>query len=90
MCYKEPMKIFSIDDLITYLAKTKRFLNESFRVTRLGVFRSFVEDRHTHLSDVDMVVEFEEGNKNIHNFSDLKRLLANKFPGRSISVLNIR
>ena len=72
------MEIFSITDLIEYLENNKGFLHESFGVTRLGIFGSFAEERQTILSDIDMLVEFEKGKKNIHNFLDLKRFLENK------------
>ncbi|EFK06169.1 putative toxin-antitoxin system, toxin component [delta proteobacterium NaphS2] len=53
----------------------KGFLRERFGVTRLGIFGSFAEEGQTISSDIDMVVEFEKGRKNIHTFLQLKRFL---------------
>ena len=41
----------------------------------MGVFGSFVQNKQTISSDIDMVVEFEKGRKNIHSFLQLKRFL---------------
>lgn len=69
------MEISSINELINYLKNHKTLLRERFGVTRLGVFGSFAEEAQTISSDIDMVVEFEKGKKNIHSFLELKRFL---------------
>jgi predicted nucleotidyltransferase len=38
---------------------------------RLGLFGSFVRNEQQTDSDVDIVVEFEEGKKKLHNFLDM-------------------
>jgi hypothetical protein len=69
------MEIGSKDDIVAYLSNNKKFLYEKFGVNRIGFFGSFVEDRQTISSDIDLVVEFEKGRKNIHTFLRLKRFL---------------
>lgn len=44
-------------------------------VKRLGLFGSFLRDRQTTDSDVDLLVEFEPGQKNFDNFMELTFLL---------------
>lgn len=69
------MAILSINEIVTYLTDNKNFLYERFGVTRIGIFGSFVRDKQTISSDVDMVVDFEKSRKNIHSFMQLKRFL---------------
>ena len=44
-------------------------------VRRLGVFGSFVRNQGTSTSDVDLLVEFAEGEKNFDHFMALSFLL---------------
>jgi len=67
------------EQIVEYLRANKKVLRDKFGVTRLGIFGSFV--RHTqHISsDIDLIVEFEKGRKNIHAFLRLKRFLEKEF-----------
>jgi predicted nucleotidyltransferase len=55
-------------------------------VKRFGLFGSFVRDEATPDSDVDVLVEFEEGAKTFKNFSDLADLLEELF-NRPVDLL---
>lgn len=48
---------------------------ERFGVIRLGIFGSFVKGEQNAQSDIDVIIEIEEGKRNIHNFLDFKRFL---------------
>jgi len=69
------LKISTKDDLLKYLLDKKAFLRERFGVTRIGVFGGFAREEQTKQSDIDLVVEFEKGKKNLHTFLQVKRLL---------------
>jgi predicted nucleotidyltransferase len=69
------MKISSIEEIVDYLKRNKRFLYDKFGVTRMGIFGSFVRGEQADSSDIDMVVDIEKGRKNIHSFFQLKRFL---------------
>jgi len=69
------MEVTSLQEIVAYLRANKALLYDRFGVTRLGVFGSFVDNEQTASSDIDMVVEFEKGRKNIHSFLQLKRFL---------------
>ena len=43
----------------------------NYGVKRLGMFGSFVRNQNNESSDVDFLVEFEEGKKNYKNFLGL-------------------
>jgi len=67
------------EEIIEYLRVNKEVLRAKFGVTRLGIFGSFARNRQRMSSDIDLVVEFEKGRKNIHAFLALKRFLEKEF-----------
>ena len=69
------MKVSSIEEIVTYLKNKKNFFYDRFGVTRMGVFGSFVRDKQTSSSDIDMVIEMEKERKSIHSYLQLKRFL---------------
>jgi predicted nucleotidyltransferase len=69
------MEVSSIEEIVEYLKKNKRFLYDRFGVTRMGIFGSFVRGEQTASSDIDMIVDIEKARKNIHSFLRLKRFL---------------
>lgn len=69
------MEISSIDQIVEYLKKNKRFLYDRFGVTRMGIFGSFVRGDQVASSDIDMIVDIEKARKNIHSLLQLKRYL---------------
>jgi len=58
----------------------------SFGVKRIGIFGSFVRGEEKEGSDVDVIVEFEEGNKNFDNFINLAFYLEDLL-GRKVDLL---
>jgi len=50
---------------------------ESFGVKKLGLFGSFVREEQNLESDIDLLVEFEQGKKTFDNFIHLSFLLEN-------------
>ncbi|MFB3887594.1 MAG: nucleotidyltransferase family protein [Thermodesulfobacteriota bacterium] len=69
------MEASSIEEIVAYLRKNKRFFYDRFGVTQMGIFGSFARGEQTRSSDIDMIVEIERGKKNIHSFLQLKRFL---------------
>jgi hypothetical protein len=47
----------------------------SLGVARIGLFGSFARDNANDKSDIDFMVEFQEGKKNYNNFFDLHEKL---------------
>lgn len=77
-----------VDDLPSLKALLQEHQTEirSFGVRRLGVFGSFAKGAQRADSDVDLLVEFEEGAKNIDNFVGLALLLEDTM-GRRVDLL---
>jgi hypothetical protein len=59
---------------------------ESFGVHRYGLFGSFVRDEANDESDVDLLVEFEPGQKTFDHFMDLGFFL-DELLGRRVELL---
>ena len=57
-----------------------------FGVSKLGLFGSFVRDEQTQESDVDFIVEFEQGKKTYKNFIALAEFLESLF-GRKVELV---
>lgn len=57
-----------------------------FGAARLGLFGSFVRGEQTDTSDVDFVVEFQEGKKTFRNFINMVYYLE-KVMGREVELL---
>jgi predicted nucleotidyltransferase len=59
------------DSIFQELSEHKEKLR-GFGVCKLGLFGSFVDDTQTDDSDIDFLVEFEEGKKTFDNYMELK------------------
>ena len=57
-----------------------------FGAARLGLFGSFVRDEQTEESDIDFVVEFQDGKKTFRNFINMVYYLE-KVMGREVELL---
>ncbi len=55
------------EELIKHKEKLK-----SFGVQKIGLFGSFADNTQTEKSDIDFLVEFEEGKKTFDNYMELK------------------
>ena len=58
----------------------------SFGVKRIGIFGSFVRGEEKEGSDIDIIVELEEGKKNFDNFINLAFFLE-ELLGRKVTCL---
>jgi predicted nucleotidyltransferase len=59
---------------------------KQFGAARLGLFGSFVRGEQTEKSDIDFVVEFQEGKKTFRNFINIVYYLE-KVMGREVELL---
>ena len=83
--YINTMSSLERKDLLKYLSTKKKYFKDIYGVSKIGVFGSFARDEQKISSDIDIIVEFEKGRKNIHNFLNLKRYLEAEL-GRNIDL----
>ena len=60
--------------IIELLDNNMNYIDE-FHVSKIALFGSFARDEQTELSDVDILVEFEDGHETFDSYMDLKFFL---------------
>lgn len=71
------MKTF--EEVRKILLEHKEEITEKYKVKKIGLFGSYVRGEQKEESDVDVLVEFEEGYKTFDNYMDLKFFLESLF-----------
>lgn len=66
--------MLSADEILAVISRHQRALAR-LGVKRIGLFGSYVRSEQTRNSDIDILVEFAEGEKSFDNYMDLKFLL---------------
>lgn len=80
------MEIATKDKILEFLKEQKPYLYSAFNLTKIGLFGSFANENATSESDIDLIVEFEEGTPDIFGKKgSLRNLFFNKF-NRSVDV----
>ena len=74
------------DEVLNKLERELSFLSETFGVATIGIFGSVSRGEDTAESDVDILVTFQPGKKNIRNYMGLSDHLENLF-GRKVDLL---
>jgi len=73
-------------ELLDFLKQNRKFLLETYHITRIGLFGSFAREEQNDSSDVDLLIDIEEGTKNIHDLKlSLKKYLSSAF-GRDVDL----
>ena len=57
-----------------------------YHVREIGIFGSYVKGDYTRASDLDILVDFEEGHKDLFNYMRLKRDLE-KLLGKKVDLV---
>jgi len=81
------MKALNKDEIFKLLKQHKEKL-KNYSVIKIGLFGSVLRGDITDESDIDFIVEFEEGKKNYDNFIELAFLLENLLQ-RKVDLLTI-
>jgi uncharacterized protein len=79
------MAVQTKEDVFTLLRQSGAHLRR-FGVERLSVFGSFARGEPNHQSDVDILVEFEQGRTSFDNFLSLAEFLEELF-GRRVDLM---
>lgn len=57
------------------LEKSRQYISKTYHVKEIGIFGSFVKRAQKERSDIDILVEFEQGHKDFFNYMRLKYYL---------------
>jgi len=68
------------NDILTFLSDQLPNLKTEYNIQRIGLFGSFARNEQNDKSDIDILLEFKPGTKNIYETkSKLKNFLINYF-----------
>lgn len=73
---------------IDILKNTDAVIKNRFGVKKIGIFGSFARGEERSDSDLDVLVDFEEGRKTFDNYMDLKFYLEELF-GRKVDLVTV-
>ena len=78
----------NIIDIKEILEKHNNYLRQTFHVSEIGIFGSFVKGREKadNSSDVDILITFKKGYKDFFNYMRLKYYLENLL-GREVDLV---
>jgi len=65
----------NVNEIRRKLRKKKDYIKKTFYVREIGIFGSFARKEESAKSDVDILIEFEEGHKDFFNYMRLKYYL---------------
>jgi uncharacterized protein len=67
----------TLDELKTHLCQLKPFLQETYHVSQVGIFGSYVRGEQTYASDLDILIEFQpEARFGLVQFCELENYLS--------------
>lgn len=73
---------------IEILKNHEKMIRQKYGVKRIGIFGSFARGEEKDGSDIDVLVDFNEGAKTFDHFMDLKFFLEDLF-GRKVDLVTI-
>ena len=67
-------------EIITYLSRKFPDLQAEYNISKIGLFGSFASNEQDEKSDIDIILEFHPGTKNIYEKkTTLKKIFKNYF-----------
>ncbi len=73
-------------EIMNFLQSNRNLLLEKYHVTKIGLFGSFARNEQKENSDVDLLIELEDGIQNIYDLKDsLRQFLSSSF-NRSVDI----
>ena len=64
-------------EILTFLSEHKSFLQKHFQLSKIALFGSFSRNEATQESDVDILIELNDGVENVHDLkNELKTYLS--------------
>ncbi len=75
-----------IDEVMEILSEQNAFLRSAYHVTNMGIFGSCVKGPIKENSDIDVLVSFDQGRKDLFNYMRLKMYLE-ELLGRKVDLV---
>jgi predicted nucleotidyltransferase len=63
----------SRQDILRFLASNKKYLEEHYSISKIGLFGSYARNEATPQSDIDIIIELKEGTKSVYSLKNALR-----------------
>lgn len=72
------------------LSSLKDTLVRQYGITKMGLFGSTVRGENTELSDIDILIDFREGEATYHNYLGVCDLLESIFDKAKVDIVTLK
>jgi predicted nucleotidyltransferase len=78
------------EEVISFLREHRNLLHEKYAIKEIALFGSFARNEQQDDSDIDLLIELQDGTQNIHDLKeDLRIFLVNSFE-RSVDLARFK
>lgn len=68
------------EEILEFLRSNREFLKNNFHITKIGLFGSFARDQQTAQSDIDLIIELDAPNTDVHLLkNNIREFIASSF-----------
>ena len=72
--------MYSQKQILDFISENKALLNYQFHISKIGLFGSYARNEQSNNSDIDLIVDFENGTNNLFDIKiELKKFFKDKF-----------
>ena len=57
--------MYNQKQILDFISENKTFLQQQFHISKIGLFGSFARKEQSTNSDIDLIIEFENGTENL-------------------------
>ena len=65
----------TLNEISSFISSKKNEFKTKYMVNEIGIFGSYAKNRQSETSDLDVLVDFNDGGETFDNYMDLKILL---------------
>jgi hypothetical protein len=84
--YAKIIQMNTQNEIISFLQHNKTLLQNKYHITKIGIFGSFARNEQNAESDVDILIELENGTENIYDLKNSLKLFLSQSFGRSVDI----
>ena len=74
------------ETVFEFIYNKKQYLKDHFHIEKIGVFGSFSRNEQSEISDIDLIVEFEENTPDIYDLKNELRSLFKREFGMNVDI----
>lgn len=78
------------DTVLKKLSLLKETLSSQYGVSRIGLFGSTLREENKNSSDIDILIDFQEGKETYQNFISVCDILENFFHKHKLDIVTLK